>query len=257
MTKTQQLWLKASRLLSEADFFDAERERVLAEHHLLSSRGLGRVSHQDLEAARDELRTGGQYEGGIRNTLEYFVEGRVSLSYRLRGCGWARPFNAPAPLRRTSYSLKHAVERYLREKDQRRGATGIDRYTSNGAFVCAALMVGLRAWARQDSLNPEFRLGEPWAVAGLQPEDYGDPDDQRMAKYWRWAVQQDISGPCVEDFILDTVAALYAGADLQKMQDLLQRACFEAREVYYDLRRKFGLRAEEDRDFWYEKGEGP
>ena len=264
MTKSQQLWLRASRLLSEPEFFDAERERVLAEYPLLNSHGLGQVCHrrrisgdwkiqsipEDLEAARDELRAGRRVAGGIRNTLEYFVEGRVSLSYRLRGCSWARPFNGPAPQKRSSYGLKHAVERYLREKDQRRGATQVDRYTSNGAFICAALMAGLRTWSYRDSLNPDFRLGKPWAVAGLQPEDYGDPTDQRMAKFWRWAVQQYASAPFVYDFISDTVAALYNGADLQQMQEEFAKACPEALEVYYHLRREFGFKEEKDLDFW-------
>lgn len=89
------LWAKAARLLSEPEFFDLERERVLADYPLLNSHGLGQVRRRrriwgrwemehipdDLNAARDELRAGGKYEGGLRNTLEYFVEGRVSLSY--------------------------------------------------------------------------------------------------------------------------------------------------------------------------------
>ena len=138
----------------------------------------------------------------------------------------------------------------MREKDQRLGATQVDRYTSNGAFVCAALMAGLRAWSYQDSLNPDFRLGKPWAVAGLQPEDYGDPTDQHMAKFWRWAVQQYASDPSVYGFISDTVAALYNGADLQQMKEALRKAYPGALEVYYRLRREFGFKEEADRDFW-------
>ena len=118
------------------------------------------------------------------------------------------------------------MERYLREKDQRLGATQVDRYTSNGAFVCAALMVG------------------------LQPEDYGDPTDQHMAKFWRWAVQQYASDPSVYGFISDTVAALYNRADLQQMKEALRKAYPGALEVYYRLRREFGFKEEEDRDFW-------
>ena len=268
MTKSQHLWAKAARLLSEPEFFDSERERVLADYPLLNSHGLGQVRRRrrisgrwemehipdDLNVARDELRAGGKYEGGIRNTLEYFVEGRVSLSYRLKGCSWARRFNGPAPPKRSSYGLKHSVESYLREKDRRReksgGVSGGDRYTSNGAFVCAALMAGLRIWSYQASVNPDLRLGKPWAVAGLQPEDYGHPNDERMAKFWRWAVQQDVSDPYVEDFIADTVELLYDGADLKRLDEALGRACSEALEVYYGLRREFGFNEEVDRCFW-------
>ena len=274
MTKSQHLWAKAARLLSEPEFFDSERERILADYPLLNSHGLGQVSHRrrisgrweteripdDLDAARDELRAGGQYEGGIRNTLEYFVKGRVSLSYRLRGCGWARCFNGPSPPKRSSYGLKHDVERYLgqrgseayhfRRYETNDRAAPRDPYTSNGAFVCAALMVGLRIWSYQDSINPDLRLGKPWAVAGLQPEDYGHPDDERMAKFWRWAVQQDASDPYVKDFIADTVELLYDGADLKRLDEALGRACSEALEVYYGLRREFGFNEEGDRCFW-------
>ena len=266
MTKSQHLWSKAARLLSDPKFFDSERERVLADYPLLNSHGLGTVHRHrrilsedgqyegqwkrvsipdDLDKARDELRADGQYEGGIRNTLEYFVEGRVSLSYRLKGCGWARRFNGPAPPKRSSYGLKHAVESYLHTMDRRREESGRtaegDRYTSNGAFICAALMAGLRIWTYQDSINPDLRLGEPWAVAGLQPEDYGHPDDERMARFWRWAVQQDIDDPYVEDFIADTVELLYEGADLKRLDEALGRACIETLEVYDRLRREFGF----------------
>ena len=145
MTKSQQLWLRAARLLSDPGFFDAARERVLAAYPLLNSHGLGQVCRRrriisadsthsgcweteripdNLDAARDALRAGGQYERGIRNTLEYFVEGRVSLSYRLKGCGWARRFNGPAPPKRSSYALRHEVESYLREMDRCREGNG-------------------------------------------------------------------------------------------------------------------------------------
>ena len=266
MTKSQHLWSKAARLLSDPQFFNSERERVLADYPLLNSHGLGtvyrhrRILSEDgqyegqrervcipdnLDKARDELRAGGQYEGGIRNTLEYFVEGRVSLSYRLKGCGWARRFNGPAPPKRSSYGLKHTVESYLRTMDRRREESGRtaeeDRYTSNGAFVCAALMAGLRIWTYQDSINPDLRLGEPWAVAGLQPEDYGHPDDERMARFWRWAIQQDADDPYVEDFIADTVDLLYSGADLKQLEETIANRGSEARAVYDRLRREFGF----------------
>ena len=266
MTKSQQLWLRAARLLSDPGLFDAERERVLADYSLLNSHGLGQVRRRrriisadsthsgrwetgcipdNLDAARDALRAGGQYERGIRNTLEYFVEGRVSVSYRLKGCGWARRFNGPAPPKRSSYALKHEVESYLRELDRRReengGGAGSDRSTSNGAFICAALMAGLRIWSYQDSVNPDLRVGKPWAVAGVQPEDYSYPDDERLAKFWRWAVQQDIGAPPIEDFIADTVDLLYSGANLKQLQEAVARGGFEAREAYDRLRREFGL----------------
>lgn len=259
MTKSQHLWLRAARLLSDAGFFDEERERVLADYPLLNSYGLGQVRRRvvsansargeteripaDLDAARDDLRAGGQYEQGIRNALEYFVEGRVSVSYRLKGCGWARRFNGPAPPKRSSYFLKHQVESYLRkldaEREQNSGGAG-RRYTSNGAFICAALMAGLRIWSYRDSVNPDLRVGKPWAVAGLQPEDYSRPDDERMAKFWRWVVQQNIGDPLVEDFISDTVGLLYEGADLDRLQARLGSGCFEAKETYDRLRREFG-----------------
>ena len=265
MNKSQRFWLKASRLLSEPKFFDSERERILADYPLLSSHGLGQIRQRrrisgrwkieripkDLEAARDELRTGRQYEKGIRNTLEYFVKGRVPLSYRLRGCSWARPTNDPSPERRSSYFLKHQVESYFRKDGERRWVEPSDRYTSNGAFICAALMAGLRIWSHRNSLNPDLRLGKPWAIAGLQPEDYENPVDQRMAKFWRWAVQQDSREPYVEDFISDTVDLLYSGADLEKMQKGLDSAYFEARKVYYRLRREFGFKEKEDQTFWF------
>ena len=269
MTKSQHLWLRAAKLLSDPGFFHSERDRVLADYPLLNSHGLGQVRRRrrifsddskhsrrwetkyipdDLDGARDELRAGGRYEGGIRNTLEYFVEGRVSLSYRLRGCSWARRFNGPAPPKCSSYRLKHDVESYLRDKDRLREQSGerveVNRYTSNGAFVCAALMADLRIWSYQDSVNPDLRLGKPWAVAGLQPEDYGHPEDEGMAKFWRWVVQQDANDPCVEDFIADTVELLYNGANLKQLQEAITRGCSEAREVYYKLRREFGFKQE-------------
>ena len=266
MTKSQRLWLRAARLLSDQGLFDSERERVLDEHPLLNSHGLGQIRRlrhvvspdgkhsgrwetectpDDLEAARDELRAGGRYEAGIRNTLEYFAEGRVSLSYRLQGCSWARRFNGPAPPRRSSYGLKHDVERYLDDMDKRRttngGATRTDRYTSNGAFSCAALMAGLRMWTYKDSINPDFRLGRPWAVAGMQPEDYSHPDDECMARFWRWTVQHDISDRQIETFIADTVDLLYDGADLKQLVESVPPGYCEARDVYDRLRREFGF----------------
>ena len=266
MTKSQRLWLRAARLLSDPGFFDSERERVLKEHPLLNSHGLGQAHRRrrvvspdgthsgrweteripdDLDAARDELRAGRRYEAGIRNTLEYFAEGRVSLSYRLKGCGWARRLNGPAPPRRSSYALKHEVESYLDEMDRGRAKNGgvarTDRYTSNGAFICAALMAGLRLWSYKDSINPDFRLGRPWAVAGMQPEDYSHPADERMARFWRWAVQRDVSDPHIEDLIADTVDLLYSGADLKQLRDATVQGCFEARDVCDRLRREFGF----------------
>ena len=247
MTKTQRFWLRAARLLSDPGFFDSERERVLAEHPLLNSHGLGLSGYNpiDLDAAREELRAGGRYEAGIRNTLEYFAETRVSLSYRLRGCGWARHFDGPAPQKRSSYGLKHQVESYFRARDRRLEGDGgmpqTKRYTSNGAFICAALMAGLQMWPYRDSINPYFRLGRPWAVAGMQPEDFSHPDDERMARFWRWAVQHEVSGTHVEDFIADTVDLLYSGADLKQLRDTVGRSCFEARDVYDRLRREFAL----------------
>jgi len=258
--------MRAARLLADPTCFDAERESVLAAYPSLNSHGLGQLCYRrrvnsatgnsspgletklipdNLAAAREELCAGGRHERGIRNTLEYFVEGRVSISYRLKGCGWARRFNGPAPAKRSSYGLKHEVESYLRDLDQRRGRNGKSavraRYTSNGAFVCAALMAGLRVWSYQGSINPDLRIGKPWAVAGLRPEDFSDPEDQRMAKFWRWAVQRDISDPLVKDFIGDTVELLYNGADLRQLRDAVMGGCFEARETFERLRLEFGM----------------
>ena len=264
MTKSQLLWARAARLLSEPAYFDVERERVMTFYPLLNSHGLGQMRRRrritptngqhpesweiehipgDLEAARDELRTCGEYERGIRNTLEYFVKGRVSLSYRLKGCSWARRFNGPAPPKRSSYGLKHRVESYLRKVDghpgERGTATDMDRYVSNGAFICAAMMAGLRIWTYQDTVNPDLRIGEPWAVAGLQPEDYGHPEDERLARFWRWVVQREIDNPLVEDFIVDTVELLYEGASLQRLEQRIASGCREAREIYTDLLHQF------------------
>ena len=260
MTKSQHLWLRAARLLSDPGSFDSERERVLATYPMLNSHGLGQLHRRvssadskhsgrwkteyipdDPDSARDELRAGGKYEKGIRNTLEYLVEGRVSLSYRLKGCGWARRFNGPSPPKRSSYHLKHQAESYLCEMDENKGTAESDRYTSNGAFICAALMAGLRIWSYRNSINPDLRLGQPWAVAGLRPEDYNNPDDEYMAKFWRWAVQQDTSDPHVEDFIADTVHLLYSGADLRQLRESVARGDFEARNVYDHLRHQFGF----------------
>lgn len=261
MTKSQHLWLKAARLLSDPVFFDSERERVLTTYPMLNSHGLGQLRRRvssagggghsgrremgcipdDPALARNELRAGGRHEKGIRNTLEYFVEGRVSLSYRLKGCGWARRFNGPSPPKHSSYYLKRQAESYLRKMDESKGITGNDRYTSNGAFVCAALMAGLRIWSYKNSINPDLRLGRPWAVAGLRPEDYNHPEDEYMAKFWRWALQQDTSDPDIEDFVADTVDLLYSGADLEKLQESLAQACLEARNVYNRLRHQFGF----------------
>ena len=97
-------------------------------------------------------------------------------------------------------------------------------------------------WTYKDSINPDFRLGKPWAVAGMQPEDYSHPDDERMARFWRWAVQHDVSDPQIEDFIADTVDLLYDGADLKQLEESVPRGyCFEARDVYDRLRREFGF----------------
>ena len=260
MTKSQHLWLRVSRLLSDPGFFDSERKRVLVTYPMLNSHGLGQLHRRvssagskhsqrlemecipdDLDTARDELREGGQCEKGIRNTLEYFVEGRVSLSYRLKGCSWARRFNGPSPPKLSSYYLKHQVESYLREMDENKGTAESDRYTSNGAFICAALMAGLRIWSYKNSINPDLRLGKPWAVAGLRPEDYSHPNDEYMAKFWRWAVQQDTSDSHVENFVADTVHLLYSGADLKQLRESVARSCIEARNVYNHLRHQFGF----------------
>ena len=136
---------------------------------------------------------------------------------------------------------------------RRISVSGLHRLTDirpTGRLFVRPSWLGCGHGLNQDSLNPDFRLGKPWAVAGLQPEDYGDPTDQHMAKFWRWAVQQYASDPSVYGFISDTVAALYNRADLQQMKEALRKAYPGALEVYYRLRREFGFKEEEDRDFW-------
>ncbi len=200
----------------------------------------------DLDAARDELGAGGVHEHGIRNSLEFLARARVSVSYRLRGCSWARRFNGPAPRKRSSYSLKHEVEECLSKLDDRDrkhtgGAQPNYRYTTNGAFICAALMVGLQMWVYRDSINPDFRLGRPWAVAGLQPQDFDRPEDSQMARFWRWVVQHEVTSPEIESFIADTVHALYAGADLNALKESVERGSSEAWNAYHRLRIEFGI----------------
>lgn len=264
MTKSQRMWRRAAKLLSDPGFFESERARVLEENPSLNSYGLGQARRRrkipghngrdewetelipaDLGAAREELQAGGKHEPGIRNTLEYLAKARVPLSYRLRGCGWARRFNGPAPARRSSYGLKHDVESHLRGLDAKnpRGNepdAEADRYTSNGAFVCAALMADLQMWTFRDSVNPSFRLGRPWAVAGLQPRDYESEEDEQMANFWRWVARHDVSNSHEERFIGDTVRLLYDGADLQRLRSEMNRGGSSAREVFDRLRREFG-----------------
>ena len=244
MTQNQMLWAKATKLLADATLFDRERERVLEQYPLLNSHGLGfterrrRTSSgsekssgnftieripEDLSLARAALRAGGTCENGIRNTLIYIVEGRISLSYRLRGCGWARRFNGPAPMRQSSYRIKTQVESYFAEKDRQSRALGIpvqgDSTITNGAFICAVLMLGLRIWRYQNSTHPDVRLGKPWAVAGLQPEDFGDSRDIQKAQFWRWVAQHEITNESLETFVSRTVELLYEGASLDSLNE--------------------------------------
>ena len=245
--------------------FSSERDRILDEYPLLNAHGLGRtrlpgpaaasggsgarewrIVPGDLGAARDELRAGGAGENGMRNTLVYLAEARVALSYRLMGCSWARRFNGPAPPKRSSYALKHAVEGYLRATDEEKRREGadsgrVDRRTANGAFICAALMAGLRMWAYRGSVDPDFRLGEPWAVAGLRPEDFVRPEDERMARFWRWVARHEVGDPRVEKFVADTVDALYAGATLNDLAASVAGGGTQARDVYDRLRREYGI----------------
>lgn len=269
MTKSQRMWLRAARLLSDTALFHSERERVLDEHPLLNSHGLGQSrrpkklgrgngsgarEHElvpaNLIVARDELRSGGLHESGIRNTLEYLAEARVSLSYRLRGCAWARRSNGPAPAKRSSYALKQEAEMYLRQVDGKRatgpGSARIDRYISNGAFVCGSLMAGMRMWTYRDSVNPDFRLGKPWAVAGIQPQDFTRPRDERMAGFWRWVVQHEIVDTAMEEFIADLVDALYRGADLETLNANAAAGDRKSAAAYDRLRREFGLETGSD-----------
>ena len=266
MTQNHVLWAKATRLLSDTKLFDRERERVLEEYPLLNSYGLGFSERrrqidaglkgsprkwtieripEDIDLAREALRTGGQYENGIRNTLVYFVEGRISVSYRLRGCGWARRFNGPAPLRQSSYQLKNRVEEYLVERDRQRRSRGEivtrDPLTSNGAFICAALMLGLQIWPYQNSIYPDFRLGKPWAVAGLQPQDFGDLQDIHMAKFWRWVAQHEVTDDVLERFVSHTVELLYDGASLDSLHMSVSEQNLERHEIFESLLSEYEL----------------
>ncbi|MCY3884193.1 MAG: hypothetical protein OXG24_04675 [Gammaproteobacteria bacterium] len=267
MTNNQVFWAKASRLLVDPDLFELERNRVLDAYPLLNSQGLGQSRHrrrasakegvsdvanwtvektpQDLQLARDELRRGGKFEHDIRNTLRYFVDGRIPLSYRLRGCAWAKRFNGPAPKRESSYTLSRSVDQFLQANEQ--SGQGDDEgkssntLTSNGAFICASLMVDLRIWRYANSIYPDLRLGKPWAVAGLQPEEYGHPQDVAMAKFWRWAIQQDYSNPDVANFIETAVDHLYGGANLQRMFEFVSEGSAAIRETFLELSASFGL----------------
>lgn len=260
MSKNRRLWDTASRLLSDSDYFDSVRNRTLESYPLLNSRGLGiplrsrggrairtleelkdleESDVREFDSARDSLRSDGRNERGIRNTLEYFVNGRISLSYRLRGCTQQKRFNGPAPGKRSSYVLKRSVESYLQEKDRRSGmekrSPSPNRYTANGAFICASLMVGLKIWTYKGSINPDLRIGEPWAVAGLQPEDYVRPREEVMARFWRWVVQLDRSDPVLDTFQADTIDLLYDGASLERLRYSILRADERARSTYQDL----------------------
>ena len=275
MTKSRRLWDKASHLLIDVAYFESERSKVLAAHPSLNSRGLGFLSRslggrkirsvEDLKlledweskefaALRDALRPGGSDEQGIRNTLEYFVDGRISLSYRLRGCSQGKRFNGPAPPKTSSYRLKQSVESYLRETDRRKGKvdeeTKSSRYTANGAFICASLMVGLKIWTYYGSINPDLRIGEPWAVAGLQPEDYARSGEEAMARFWRWVVQLDRNDPVLDEFIGNTIDLLYSGASLQRLRHEMVRAEEAARMTYEDLVLEFrdGVLRSENQD---------
>lgn len=189
------------------------------------------------------MRAGGEYENGIRNTLEYIVEGRISVSYLLRGWGWARRFNGPAPLRLSSYELKNRVEEYLAERERQRRATGElvmrDHVTTNGAFVCAALILRLRIWQYQDSIYPDLRLGKPWAVAGLQPQDFGDSQDIHMAKFWRWVAQHEVPDGTLEKFVSHTVELLYDGASLDSLNLSVSEQNPERHEIFRSLLREY------------------
>lgn len=262
MTKSQVFWEQSHRLLSEPRQFEAERDRVLHAYPSLNSQGLGQVQRKrrqhyniirenyplDLGAARNELRAGGVHERGIRNTLEYFLYGKVSLSYRLRGCNWARHFGGPAPPRESSYVLSRRVGTYPQEINPIPDSTGApartDLNASNGAFICACLMVGLRVWKYRNSIHVDIRLGRPWAVAGLRPNEFTHPQDITMARFWRWAVQQDWSIPDIEEFTKFAVEHLYDGASLRDMRELVYQQGGQIQSTFLRLRKKFGLHEE-------------
>ena len=264
MTQNHVLWSKATRMLSDSTLFDRERERVLTQYPLLNSRGLGFIERKryadfglenslrnstieripnDLEMSRKALQTGGACENGIRNTLAYIVEGHVSVSYRLRGCAWARRFNGPAPSRQSSFRLANRVELYHSDRNRQRRTLGDlaerDPRTSNGAFICAALMLGLQIWQYQSSIHPDLRLGKPWAVAGLQPEDFGDLQDIQMAKFWRWVAQHEITDEELERFVDRTVELLYEGASLDALETSVREEGTGRYETYESLVHKY------------------
>lgn len=268
MSNNRRLWDLSSRLLADDAYFNSRRDEVLDTYSLLNCHGLGLpkrsnqgrsissaleiekldpVEADELQEARQALRSGGQYENGIRNTLKYFVEGRISLSYRLRGCSQSRRSNNPAPPRHSSYYLKQQVESFLRKKVSQ-GSSMADSttkhwYTANGAFICACLMVNLKIWTYRGSAHPDLRIGKPWAVAGLKPEEYPLPDEEHAAKFWRWVVQQDPVMPKMSDFISDTIELLYSGASLENLEQSMSKAGSPASEIYKYLQSEFGTRS--------------
>ena len=65
--------------------------------------------------------------------------------------------------------------------------TEIDREIFHLAFLVAAEMVGLKKSEgdREFSVHATlFRLGSPWAIAGLQPDDYGSAWERLAAGFW-------------------------------------------------------------------------
>ena len=240
MNKSEIVWAKASQLLADTHLFDSELGRVQGVTPIAYPQGM------ELPATfREEACFRGEYEQGVRNTLEYLVHGRISLCYRLRGCSWARKFNGPAPQFEPSYTHCLRVTNYLladADLPHRKGRLNqVSRYTPSSALICACLMVGLPIRSRKKSEYPEVRLGKPWAIAGVQPEQFTKSSDETMARFWRWVVQQERSDSRVEEFIRSAVERLYEGSTLLEMEDFVRNESTDTQNAFHMFWDKFGV----------------
>ena len=264
MTRNQELWDRANHILVNREYFESERDRVVEENPLLTSQGLGFVPNQqrgrpilsvekleslspherhEFEISRDSLRKGGQCVQGIRNTLEYFAEGRIAVSYRLQGCSRQKRINGVVPQKCSSYVLKHRAEGFLLDNDKRFSETAssakVNRCVANGAFLCASLMVGIKLTTYRTSIHPDMRIGRPWAVAGLLPEDYVQPRKEHMSRFWRWVAKTDSNDPSIDAFTCSTIDLLYSGANLEELESAIDQSDEHTQGVYLNLMTEF------------------
>ena len=264
MTRNQELWDQANHLLVNREYFESERDRVLEALPLLNSQGLGFVPNQhrgrqilsveklktlnsherhEFEISRDSLRKGGECVQGIRNTLEYFAEGRIAVSYRLQGCSRQKRINGMLPQKCSSYVLKHRAESFLLDNDKRFSETAsrakVNRCVANGAFLCASLMVGIKLTTYRNSIHPDLRIGRPWAVAGLLSENYVQPRKEHMSRFWRWVAQNDSNDPSIDAFTRSTIDLLYSGASLEELESALDQSDELTQRVHLNLMTEF------------------